>query len=207
MNKTIRAFMFSNVLVALALAALVPMKVRADKVLNLDYIQTTVYDSQDMDTAREGIQLMYEWRIRNQDPPAGDYTEDALWKVTIGADLAQRGMYGFSNNNYDNNFDLPSFTKWSSGEDNGNYSWVANLPGNEPIRGNDLHYFRALIDADRIIGQEQVGIQGFANSGATQIAQINVPVAIPEPMTIGLLASGAGVLLAGRKVMRNSKRR
>jgi hypothetical protein len=174
--------------------------------LVLDNVSTTIYNSQDMDPNRAGVQVMYEWGIRNKDPPASDYTQDALWKVTIGADLAHRGMYGFNNNNYDNNFEFPSFTKWSSDSDNGNYSWLANLPGNEPIRGNDDHYFRALIDADQIIGNEQVGIQGFANSGATQIAQVTVPQTIPEPTTIGALLTGAVALLAGRRLKENYRR-
>ncbi len=55
-------------------------------------VQTTVYSTQDMDTNRPGLQVMYEWRIRNQDPPAGEYFEDALWKVTIGALPQRRGQ-------------------------------------------------------------------------------------------------------------------
>jgi hypothetical protein len=147
-------------------------------------VQTTVYSTQDMDTNRPGLQVMYEWRIRNQDPPAGEYWEDALWKVTIGTDLAQRGMYGFDDNDTDN-FKVHNYPQWSSSSDSGNYSWFANLPGNEPIHGADAHYFRALVDADQIIGQETSWIQGLANNGPTQVAQITVPISLLQKTSNG----------------------
>ncbi|MEI8206288.1 MAG: hypothetical protein WCG03_05365 [Kiritimatiellales bacterium] len=197
MAKNLGKILAASVVVAMVLFGSAQ---KADADLALSLVSTTVYSSQDMDTNRTGTQIMYEWGLRNQEPPAASYTEDALWKVTIGTDLAARGMYGFDDNNYFNNFDWRNYPQWSSGSDNGSYSWFADQVGNESIRPNDIHYFRALIDADLVIGQEQVGIQGFANSGSTQIAQIDVPIAIPEPMTFGLLASGVGVLLAGRKV-------
>lgn len=53
----------------------------------LDRVETTIHDAEDMDSNKEGKQIMYQWRIRNQEPPANDPADDAIVKVIFGGNV------------------------------------------------------------------------------------------------------------------------
>jgi hypothetical protein len=157
-------------------------------------ITTTIYQDIDQDLTKDGFQIKYEWSVLNISPPANNWSEDAIWNYAIDANLETRGMYNIQNK------DNPEGWDFNSG--NQNYFRV-NANGDAIYPGNYMT-FSALIDKDLVIENESVSSTATANSGSYSS---NITVPIPEPLTVGLLASGAGVLLAGRRVINNAKRR
>ena len=149
-------------------------------------ITTTIYDDQDYDLSREGVQVKYEWAVKNKSPPAVHWTEDAINKYTILGDLENRGMYNFD---VDND---PSGWNWNGGSESNNYT----LGTGSLVRPAFGHKFTALVNANDIIGNELVQSYATAHDGAVSpMADITVPM-IPEPATVGLVA-GTGALLLG----------
>jgi hypothetical protein len=181
-------------LAGLALGATAPKA----KATTLEYANTVISGGSyggdvDQDLTRDGIQLRYEWEVGN----AGgqNYSQDSVWRYSIQSDLEAKGMYGFDN------IDFPSGWDFASGSTS---SFQINQNGEALPPGNYTTFF-AYIDKDLVLGNEQVGSYGMSNEGQTNVVDVTVP--IPEPMTMGLLASGAGVLLAGRRLRENAKRR
>ena len=174
----------TGALAAAALAA--PLKVKAT---TLDYVNTIIHNTEDMDSEREGVQWRYDWEVKNDG--GQDFYEDAIWKYTIQANLEERGMYGFENTG----------TDWDY--TNGNESFFAMGDG-FPLRPGGTKTYSAYIDADQVLGNEWVGSYGRSNNGDTQIVDVQVP--IPEPTTISLLAGGALAALAGRRIKDNYKK-
>jgi len=174
-----------------ALAVSAPMKSNA---AIAPQISTTIsaYDV-DQDLSRPGVQVRYDWSVRNVSPPASGIN-DAIWKYAIDANLEARGMYGFTN--------LDDPTGWNYNTTEHPNAFVVNE--GDPVYPGGTMNFSALIDRDLIIGNEQVQSTATANS-STYSSNVTVP--IPEPLTLGLLASGAGVLLAGRRLKENYKQR
>jgi hypothetical protein len=156
-------------------------------------ISTIVYEDVDQDLSKPGFQVRYDWSVRNVSPPASGIN-DAIWKYAIDANLEARGMYGFTN--------LDDPTGWNYNTTEHPNAFVVNE--GDPVYPGGTMNFSALIDRDLIIGNEQVQSTATANS-STYSSNVTVP--IPEPLTLGLLASGAGVLLAGRRLKENYKQR
>jgi hypothetical protein len=176
-------------LAGLALGATAP-KANAT---TLEYANTTIADDVDQDLTRDGFQIKYNWEVKNASNQGG--VEDLIWRYSIQSDLEAKGMYGFQNNDIPEGFDFF----------NGSTSYFHMNANGEALPPGNFTTFSALIDKDLVIGNEQVGSYGTSNEGQTNIVNVTVP--IPEPMTMGLLASGAGVLLVGRRLRENAKRR
>jgi hypothetical protein len=155
-------------------------------------VTTTIsaYDV-DQDSTRDGIQIRYDWAVKNLSGTDG--VADALFKYSIETDLLSKSqMYGFVNSGSD----------WSTHSDsvNNSFYWLADQVGNVAISPASTKTFSAFIDQDLIIGNEQVQSYGLSNNGQTQFANATVPIAIPEPVTVGLLGAGALVTYASRKI-------
>ncbi len=180
----------TGALAAVALAA--PLKVKAT---TLDYVNTIIHNTEDMDSEREGVQWRYDWEVKNDG--AGDWEPDSVWKYTIQANLEERGMYGMAIQD--------SFGDWSYNNGIEGYFQLDNSPPQAyPIYPEYTATFSAFIDADQVLGNEWVGSYGLSNNGDTQIVDVQVP--IPEPTTISLLAGGALAALAGRRIKDNYKK-
>lgn len=150
----------------------------------IDYINTVVNNSQDMDAEREGIQWRYDWVVHNES--GGDWTSDAISQYTIQANLEDRGMYGFEVQN-------DSGWTYSNGVES-----RFDVGSGALLRSGQLKAFSAYIDADLITGNETVGSYGLSSEGTTNNVDVTVPV--PEPMTMGLLGAGALATIGARRV-------
>jgi hypothetical protein len=177
-------------LAGLALGATAP-KAKAEPHQIVSF-NTSIYDSVDMDSSRLGDQIRIDWTIQND--PDGDYTQDALWRLTFNdADLEARGMYNHTNS---------GTTQWNyTAQEDGYFQ----TPGAQPIRPSATKTFSAFFDKTDVLGYEQKDAFATSSNGSSQLVQLSVP--IPEPLTIGMLASGALALLAGRRVRENYKYR
>ena len=138
---------------------------------------TTIHDSQDADLEREGIQIKYEWRVKNT-TIFGNPITDSFYKYTINGDLS---------NFY--KFDLPQ--NWERNgsvfERTGGDYWSNILPGEEKS-------FVGYIDKE-IAKNKDVSSFGTAQSGNSN----NDMITIPEPSALALLVLGSGAVLLRRK--------
>jgi hypothetical protein len=152
-------------------------------------VTTTIHTDQDYDLTRDGIQIKYEWAVKNKSPPASDYFNDGVVKYTILSDLESKGMYDFQNN----------FGGWDFLASPSN---SFNLTSGYAIAPDDFASFTALVDADKVIGNESVQSYSTSFIGAiSPMSSIDVPV-IPEPTTLGLIGLVGAGLLATRRFFR-----
>jgi hypothetical protein len=151
------------------------------KATTLDFVTTAISGGsygglEDQDPNRAGIQVRYDWTVRNQD--GQDATQDTVWEYAIQANLQERGMYGFINSGSD----------WSTHSDNVNTSfyWLADLSGNVPIQPSYTKTFSAFIDKDKILGNEQIGSYGLSNNGKTNTKKVTAPITRDMTTTDGI---------------------
>jgi len=174
----------TGALAAVALAA--PLKAKAT---TLDYVNTIIHNTEDMDSERVGVQWRYDWEVKNLVDQ--DWDEDAIWQYNIQADLESRGVYKTENTGADWNYV------------NGDTSIFEFETGiGLPLYSGLKKTFSAYIDAEDFLGNESVGSYGLSNNGTTQVVDVQVPV--PEPLTISLLASG-GLAALGIRRFRDRK--
>jgi hypothetical protein len=195
MAKNLASKLRTGAMIGLAGLALGATAPKANATTGPIYVTTTISAADvDQDSTRNGIQLRYDWAVQNNS--GNNSTDDAMWKYVVETDLLnERKMYGFVNSGSD----------WSTHTVNDQFYWLADQVGNTIILPTLTKTFSAFIDQDLIIGNEQVQSYGVSNNGQTQFANVTVP--IPEPLTVGMLASGAATLLAGRRIRENAKRR
>ena len=181
-SSLIKKLMMSTVL------GLAPLVYKTNADIEFIPIVTNIYDFEDVDDNREGYQVMYQWSVRNKDPPATNSVEDLVEKITIGENLENLGIYDFDNNDNDwelwedgyYNFDYRNSTEWDNHANTDNtFSFEASLPGNEPIDRSDWRYFRAFIDKEKIIGNREVWIQGKSVVGDYTPLTLNTLITIP----------------------------
>ncbi len=162
----------TGALAAAALAA--PLKAKAT---TLDYVNTIIHNTEDMDPNKAGTQWRYDWEVKNL---AGQHVDDdAVFQYNIQADLEERGMYGFESDG--------GLGPWSFV--NGDTSFFE--PNSPPQQGFPIYSgltttFYAYIDADDVLGNEWVGSYGLSNEGATQVVDVQVPVTRLQRTTKGI---------------------
>jgi len=161
-------------LAGLALGATSP---KAKAVIQPEIATTISAYNVDMDDTRDGIQVRYDWAIKNLSPPAESYTADAVFKYAVSANLDEKGMYGFSNESFVGG-DSWTYT-------NGDDSSFDLATGSYPIRLNVTRTFSALIDQNLIIGNEQVTSTAIANS-SIYFSDVTVPITRQMTTTNGV---------------------
>jgi hypothetical protein len=170
----------------------------ADGKLILDYYQTIEEVDTDGNGSLDSYLSTFNAYNRSQ---GGSPDEKSFYIFNIGADLANRGATGTTN------LLAGLGNVWhyeSKPADNSQFRLDQNGIAMQPAGYTDNFYYT--IPTNQVLGWETVNAQMGANDGAVSFG-FQAPKAVPEPLTAGLLASGALVTLAVRRIRENAKRR
>jgi hypothetical protein len=150
---------------------------------------------EDVDTNGDSIFDSYHSKTYIKNETQNISSQDSSFFImNMNADLAGRGATDM--------IDMYSqFHYEKSGENTSRM--ILNSDG-EAISQTLSDTFYYTIPTNQVLGWENVGASMVANAGSVNFG-FQAP--IPEPLSAGLLASGAVALLAGRRIRENAKRR